>query len=80
MKSCVYQWSFSFQVPLLWKLYIKTGAKKINKSRKLSGLEQEQQVQLKLSTEHVEGGDGTDTTDVSLEHGGKRCQTLTVNI
>lgn len=48
--------------------------------RELSVLELEQQVQQKLSTEQVEGGDGTDTTAVSLEHGGKCCQMLTVNI
>lgn len=39
----------------------------------------EQQVQQKLRVEQVEGGDNTDTIDVSLEYGGKCSQMLTVN-
>lgn len=48
--------------------------------RELSGLESEQQVQQKLRAEQVEGGDGADTTDVSLEYRGKCSQMLAVNI
>lgn len=43
-------------------------------------LESEQQVQQQLRAEQVEGGDGADATDVSLEYRGKRCQMLAVNI
>lgn len=48
--------------------------------RELSGLVLEQQAQQKLSAEQVEGGDGTDTTAVSLEYWGKCCQMLAVHI
>lgn len=41
---------------------------RVKRREKLSGMELEQQVQQKLWAEQVEGGDGADTTDVSLEY------------